>query len=171
MKHHLKTASLTLALFIAPLSAGASIYDITPDMQICSENADCTAISDSCTKACETLPVNSSSAERLKSSRVQTCGADVEKLPACEMHPPLEPRCVNNRCTVGFAFDNNADDSDYGRKAGSYSGAKPGGKTASSGVKPGYDDGPRVLQLPEGYKAVPAQEVPAAQERPAVENQ
>lgn len=160
MKHCLKIAFVALAFMMVSLSAKASLYDITPDMQTCASDTDCTAIPDSCTKACETLPVNAASAERLKASRVHTCSAEaVEKLPACEIHPPLEPRCVNNRCTVGFAFDNNADDKDYGRR----SGGSPSKKAASAGPASGYDDGPGVLQLPEGYKPVPAENMaPAA---------
>ncbi|MCD8497839.1 MAG: hypothetical protein LRZ85_07025 [Alphaproteobacteria bacterium] len=156
MKFQFKTAIAVMALCTAlPLAhVNAAVIEITPDMQICSENADCTAISSSCAKACNDTPVNVSSVDKLSGQRLQTCGEAVNSLPACEMHPPLEPRCVNNRCTVGFAFDHTADDKDYGKKAGGHkSSAAPQTTPAHNDT---YNDGPGYLQLPEGYEQQPS---------------
>lgn len=152
----MKIPFLTIAALslIALQPAQASIFQITPDLQACTADAECTAVSDSCTKACATVPVNTGSVEKLEGLRLQTCGDAVKTLPTCATYPPLEPRCVNNRCTVGFAFDNNADDHDYGRKAGGHSGK---GAAADHYATPteerAYKDGSGFLELPAGYQA------------------
>ncbi|HRQ60817.1 MAG TPA: hypothetical protein PLO23_04805, partial [Alphaproteobacteria bacterium] len=120
-----------LFVFAAP-AAHAGLFEITADMQACTTTADCTVVPDSCTKACATVPVNTASADELAARRLQSCGESVNNLPTCATYPPMESRCVNNRCTVAFAFDHTSDDNDYGRKAGSGKSAKKSSKKSAA---------------------------------------
>lgn len=152
MNSFFRIGTALLALFVFTPVGHATIFEISPDMQACSGNEDCVAVSDSCTKSCETTPVNTASVEKLSTLRDQSCGEQVKDLPKCKMYPPLEPRCVNNRCTVGYAFDHASDSKDYGATAGGY-----GGSGSATGKKStGFTDGPGYLELPAGYAAQPA---------------
>lgn len=112
-----KYAVFSLALFVIGFTPfqvkAADIFTPTADMQTCTSDADCTTISNSCENSCGTVPVNTEHEAKLVDMRIQACGTAVQNLPKCNMHPPLMPRCVNNRCTAGYAFDHNAGAKDY----------------------------------------------------------
>lgn len=82
-------------------------------LQSCNANQDCVLVSQSCDKACATVPVHKQYEALHLQNRVQKCGAGVENLPVCNMNPPLQAACINNRCTIGYAYQHNSHDGDY----------------------------------------------------------
>lgn len=159
--------TLSALCLFAALPAQAGLFEITPDMQACTNTADCTVVPDSCTKACATVPVNTASAEKLAAQRLQSCGESVNTLPTCATYPPMEGRCVNNRCTIGFAFDNNSDDMDYQKGKASGKSSRKKSAAASAHADGAYKDGSGFLELPAGYDGPGVDEAkPAAMAAP-----
>lgn len=83
--------------------------------QQCSTNADCTLVSLTCGNGCASVPINTASKAALEPDLRQQCGGQLpeESDVICHMNPPLQPACMNNRCTIGYAFENNASSGDY----------------------------------------------------------
>lgn len=111
-----------LALTALPVSAAIAATDITVPaaMQVCTSNADCTMVSNTCGDNCADLPVNKNSLSAIDTLKAQRCGAAASgpDNQVCRTNPPMESTCINNRCTVGYAFQNHADPQDY--KPGAY---------------------------------------------------
>jgi hypothetical protein len=88
-------------------------------MQRCTADTDCTMISNSCDNSCADMPVNKANLPAIDNLRTQRCGAPTEKAnEACTTNPPLESSCINNRCTIGYAYKANGDAKDY--QSGAY---------------------------------------------------
>lgn len=106
-----------------PLLALAALYAVpamadpvmSAQQQQCSSNTDCTFVSLTCGNGCASVPINTAGKTALEPSLRQQCGGALpeESETVCHMNPPLQPVCMNNRCTVGYAFDNNASSGDY----------------------------------------------------------
>jgi hypothetical protein len=94
------------------IPAHAELRAGNPDMQHCTSNAECTLVSQYCNTSCTTLPLNMSYAQAYTEQRNARCGNQIEQLLNCNVKPALQPACINNRCTVGYAFQNNSDERD-----------------------------------------------------------
>jgi hypothetical protein len=95
-------------------SAGVAYAETPPaaQMQRCTSNAECTLVTQSCATNCPTLPINTAFQQSYIERRNELCGNDAEGLLHCNVSPPLQPTCINNRCTVGYAFQNTSDEKD-----------------------------------------------------------
>ncbi len=103
-----------LTITLLPFTAMAEPV-MSAAQQQCTSSADCTFVSLTCGDGCASVPINTSGKSALEPSLRQQCGG---KLPeesgvVCHMNPPLKPACVNNRCTIGYAFENHAGSGDY----------------------------------------------------------
>lgn len=115
-----KLGLLIFSLALAPaFPAMATDIMIPATMQRCAADADCTMVSNSCEDSCADLPVNKANVSSIDSLRTQRCGAakPAEGV-ACNTNPPLESSCINNRCTIGYAYKNHGDAQDY--QSGAY---------------------------------------------------
>jgi hypothetical protein len=84
-----------------------------PSSQICSSDAQCILVSTSCDKSCGSVPMNKAFEDTYMQGLIKRCGADVRSLPKCNMNPPLEAKCINQRCTLSYPHLNTSDDGDY----------------------------------------------------------
>lgn len=107
-------------LISAPFAVRAEHMIGSENIQTCSTNEQCTLVSQTCSTSCASLPVNSKFVEAMTEKRTQECGSNVSALPTCVMNPPLHAACINNRCTIDYAFQHNSHDGDY--KNGGYQG-------------------------------------------------
>lgn len=83
--------------------------------QSCQSDADCTFVSMTCGNPCASIPINESAKAALQPILRAQCGgtAPEEVDITCHMHPPLQPACINQRCTVGYAFEKHGGMADY----------------------------------------------------------
>lgn len=88
---------------------------MSAEQQQCATTADCTFVSLTCDNACASVPINTAGKTALEPTLRGQCGGKLpeESETVCHMNPPLQPACVNSRCTVGYAFENNASSGDY----------------------------------------------------------
>lgn len=113
-----------LGLLIFSLAAFPAVPALSADimvpaaMQRCTSDADCTMVSNSCANSCADLPVNKANLSAIDALRSQRCGAAAPANEECTTHPPLESSCINNRCTIGYAYKANGDAQDY--QSGAY---------------------------------------------------
>lgn len=119
----MKTLAFTIfALTALPVAALASTdISVPAAMQACTSNADCTMASNTCGDNCADLPVNKNSLAAIDTLKTQRCGSTGANGPdnqVCHTNPPMTSTCINNRCTVGYAFQHHADPQDY--KPGAY---------------------------------------------------
>lgn len=108
----MKKLILFATLTLLPLPAMANV-SVTAAMQKCTSNSECTLVSNNCAKACATVPVNQAYVSTVKSQLTSLCPAPLSALPACTIHPPLQAACINQRCTLGSAYQSNGDARDY----------------------------------------------------------
>ena len=117
-----KLGIMIIALTALPLAPAMAAGEVTvpATMQACSSNADCTMVSNTCGTNCASLPVNKSSIASFDTLKAQRCGAQANgpENQVCHTNPPMGASCVNNRCTVDYAFKYHSDPQDY--KPGAY---------------------------------------------------
>jgi hypothetical protein len=144
MKNFLKPGLLAaLLICIAPMAAHAGAdVTVTPAMQSCSSDADCTIADGQCGSACSFLPVNVQSSPALKQQKLSVCGAATTSEAACVTHPVLTSACINSRCTVGTAYQEHGSAGDYAkhpmRKAELPSTPAPSRSTSSNDNRHGF---------------------------------
>lgn len=104
--------AIMLIAYSAPSKADAIM---SAAQQQCTTTADCTFVSLTCGNACASVPINTAGKTALEPTLRNQCGGKLpeESETVCHMNPPLQPACVNSRCTVGYAFENNASSGDY----------------------------------------------------------
>lgn len=100
-------------LFIAAPAIARPV--VTAEHQQCASNADCTLISLTCGDACASVPVSLQGKAALDPVLRNQCGGTLpeETDMICHMHPPLGAVCINNRCTIDYAFENHGEPADY----------------------------------------------------------
>lgn len=83
--------------------------------QHCNTNQECTLISLTCGDACASVPVSLQGKADLDPILRNHCsGVLPEEIDmVCHMHPPLGAACINNRCTIDYAFENHGEPADY----------------------------------------------------------
>lgn len=110
---------LTSLAIIAACPAFAADLMVPAAMQRCTSDAECTMVSNSCNNVCADLPVNSANLSTIETLRAQRCtNPATEATQECTTHPPLEAACINNRCTISYAYQTHGDAQDY--KPGAY---------------------------------------------------
>lgn len=113
------TLSLTILLVAGfALPTAASELMVAGAMQRCTTNEDCTLVTNSCKDNCGFVPVNKTNLQILQNQYQTRCGKPMEANPTCNMNPPISAACVNARCTIGYAYQNNASAGDY--QSGAY---------------------------------------------------
>lgn len=112
----LSLAALLSAGFAAPATANDLMVAAT--MQRCTTNEECALVSASCQDNCGFVPVNKENMPTLQGQYQARCGKPVEANPTCNMNPPLSAACINSRCTIDYAYKNNASAGDY--QSGAY---------------------------------------------------
>lgn len=115
-KTTLSLMTLLVAGFAFP--AAASELMVAASMQRCTTNEDCMLVTNSCKDNCGFVPVNKSNMQVLQNQYQARCGKPMEANPTCTMNPPISAACVNARCTIGYAYQNNASAGDY--QSGAY---------------------------------------------------
>lgn len=114
---------ITLPL-LALLCAGSSLPALASElmvaaaMQRCTTNEECTLVTNSCQDNCGFVPVNRANMTQLQAQYQSRCGKPMEANPVCNMNPPISAACINARCTIDYAYQNNADAKDY--QSGAY---------------------------------------------------
>jgi hypothetical protein len=126
--------SVFICLMAAPVAAAPVVG---AEHQRCESNADCTLTSLTCGNTCASVPVSLSGKAALVSNLRNECGGTLpeESSTICHMHPPLAAACINNRCTISYAFENHGEPADYQNRA------------ADTGPHP--QNGPQVEEKPE----------------------
>lgn len=115
---------LSLAFFVTAFSqAKAADLMVASAMQRCVTNDDCVLVTGSCADNCGFIPVNKQNLPTLQSTYQQRCGKTMEQNPSCQMNPPINAACINSRCTIDYAYANNAGPKDY--QSGVYPAPEP----------------------------------------------
>lgn len=109
---------LTLLCAGFTLPAAASDLMVAATMQRCTTNEECALVTNSCKDNCGFVPVNKENMPALQSQYQTRCGKAMEANPTCNMNPPISAACVNSRCTIDYAYKNNAGAGDY--QSGAY---------------------------------------------------
>ena len=112
----LSLLTLLSAGFTFPAQAGELMIAAT--MQRCTTNEDCSLVTNSCQDNCGFVPVNKTNLTVLQNQYQSRCGKPMEANPVCNMNPPISATCVNSRCTIDYAYANNASAGDY--QSGAY---------------------------------------------------
>lgn len=119
MKHSLKSLfAVFLGVFIAPSAMAASDMMVAATMQRCATNEDCQLVTNSCNDNCGFVPINKANLGALQQLYQTRCGKPMEANPSCNMNPPINAACINARCTIDYAYANNAGAKDY--QSGAY---------------------------------------------------
>lgn len=110
---------ITLSALPAVPAVASTDIMVPAAMQRCMSNEECTMVSNACASTCATLPVNKGNIAAIDALKSQRCGSVTPpENQVCNTNPPMESTCINNRCTVGYAFKHHADPQDY--KPGAY---------------------------------------------------
>lgn len=153
MKQYLRILflSFTLAAAFGPVAAHAKDFAVAGTMQRCNTNEDCALVSNSCSDNCAYVPVSRANIPAVDTLYQNRCGKPMSANPACTMNPPLGAACINNRCTIDYAYANHAGPKDY--KPGAYPVPE---KAVPDKVKGDYSgvndrkDGFSAYNLPQG---------------------
>ena len=108
--------ALVCAAFAAP--ALASDVMVASTMQRCTTNEECALVTNSCKDNCGFVPVNRGNLTAIETLYQTRCGKPMASNPTCNMNPPISAACINARCTIDYAYANNAGAKDY--QAGAY---------------------------------------------------
>lgn len=104
---------LIITLFFASPALAQPV--VTADHQQCATNMDCTLISLTCGETCASVPVSLQGKADLEPMIRNHCGGALpeESDAICHMNPPMGAACINNRCTIDYAFENHGEPADY----------------------------------------------------------
>lgn len=105
------TAFYTVPAFAADVMVASS-------MQRCTTNEECKLVTNSCADNCGFVPVNTSNLPAIETLYQTRCGKPMSANPQCNMNPPISAACINSRCTIDYAYANNAGAKDY--QSGAY---------------------------------------------------
>ena len=108
--------ALISAAFALP--ALASDVMVASTMQRCTTNEECALVTNSCKDNCGFVPVNRGNLTAIETLYQTRCGKAMSANPTCNMNPPISAACINARCTIDYAYANNAGAKDY--QAGAY---------------------------------------------------
>lgn len=108
--------ALISAAFTFP--AIASDVMVASTMQRCTTNEECALVTNSCKDNCGFVPVNRGNMTAIETLYQTRCGKAMSANPTCNMNPPISAACINARCTIDYAYANNAGAKDY--QAGAY---------------------------------------------------
>ena len=103
---------MIIGLMGSALPAAAADMMISA-MQSCTTNEDCQLISNSCADNCAYVPVSKSNLPAIGQQYQARCGKPMDANPTCVMNPSLNAACINSRCTIDYAYANNAGAKDY----------------------------------------------------------
>lgn len=112
---------LSLLAAATSLTTSPALADdlrIAATMQRCSTNEECTLVTNSCQDNCGFVPVHKENLPALQGQYQARCGKTMEANPSCNLTPPIAAACVNARCTIDYAYANNASAGDY--QSGTY---------------------------------------------------
>jgi hypothetical protein len=109
------------AAFAIP--AYASDIMVASTMQRCATNEECALVTNSCQDNCGYVPVNRANLPALETLYQSRCNKQMASNPTCNMNPPISAACINARCTIDYAYANNAGAKDY--QSGAYPVAAP----------------------------------------------
>lgn len=109
-----------LAAFTAVFAAPAFAADVmvASTMQRCTTNEECKLVTNSCADNCGFVPVNTANLPAVEALYQTRCGKAMSANPQCNMNPPISAACINSRCTIDYAYANNAGAKDY--QSGAY---------------------------------------------------
>lgn len=109
-----------LAVFAVVLAAPAFAAEVmvASTMQRCTTNEECKLVTNSCSDNCGFVPVNTSNLPAIEALYQTRCGKPMSANPQCNMNPPISAACINARCTIDYAYANNAGAKDY--QSGAY---------------------------------------------------
>lgn len=107
-----------LLLTVCALPALAADLMVASTMQRCNGADDCQLVTNSCADNCGFVPVNKANMGVLEQLYQTRCGKPMEANPSCNMNPPISAACINNRCTIDYAYAHNAGPQDY--QSGAY---------------------------------------------------
>jgi hypothetical protein len=109
-----------LAAFSAAFTVPAYAADImvASTMQRCTTNEECALVTNSCQDNCAYVPINRANLPALETLYQSRCNKAMSANPACNMNPPISAACINARCTIDYAYANNAGAKDY--QSGAY---------------------------------------------------
>lgn len=85
---------------------------VPQQMQACATNADCRLAQTSCRNPCVVAPANVRAIASLIERYSRMCGDRVDA--ECSYHPPMQAACINNRCTIDYAWQHHGEPADYG---------------------------------------------------------
>ena len=109
------------AAFTVP--AYAADIMVASTMQRCATNEECALVTNSCQDNCGYVPVNRANLPALETLYQSRCNKAMSANPTCNMNPPISAACINARCTIDYAYANNAGAKDY--QSGAYPVAAP----------------------------------------------
>lgn len=118
MKKVILGLSAVCGVLMSALPVSANDLMVASAMQRCTSNEECALVTNSCSDNCGFVPVNKLNLATLQQTYQQRCGKAMEANPQCNINPPISAACINSRCTIDYAYKNNADAKDY--KAGAY---------------------------------------------------
>ncbi|HEU4838728.1 MAG TPA: hypothetical protein VFS88_04870 [Micavibrio sp.] len=104
------------AAFTIP--AYAADIMVASTMQRCTTNEECALVTNSCQDNCGYVPVNRANLPALETLYQSRCNKAMSANPTCNMNPPISAACINARCTIDYAYANNAGAKDY--QSGAY---------------------------------------------------
>ncbi len=109
-----------LAIFTTAFAVPALAADVmvASTMQRCTTNEECKLVTNSCADNCGFVPVNTSNLPAIEALYQTRCGKPMSANPQCNMNPPIAAACINARCTIDYAYANNAGAKDY--QSGAY---------------------------------------------------
>lgn len=100
------------------LPAHAADIMVASTMQRCTTNEECALVTNSCQDNCAYVPINRANLPALEALYQSRCNKAMSANPACNMNPPISAACINARCTIDYAYANNAGAKDY--QSGAY---------------------------------------------------
>lgn len=98
----MKVALVSFLVFLVSGTAAMAQAEIsvTGGMQSCMKHADCGLVATSCLQACSHIPVNKAAMSNINARYRDYCGFEASSRPTCNVTPPLQATCVQNRCTL-----------------------------------------------------------------------
>lgn len=100
------------------MPAYATDIMVASTMQRCATNEECALVTNSCQDNCGYVPVNRANLPALETLYQSRCNKPMSANPICNMNPPISAACINARCTIDYAYANNAGAKDY--QSGAY---------------------------------------------------
>lgn len=95
----IKICILTVCSFLiiitTPLYAASLV---SPEMQTCDRDEECTLVRENCNTACPSIPVNLEHLVEVREKILKDCPAPYAVLPRCTVKPSPTGSCIDHRC-------------------------------------------------------------------------